>query len=167
MDESEVPERLRRLNYIFFREGQSFAKPLTELAGALRHDVEWIREHTRLGENAARWQAKIQSSGAADDLLLRGDDLTEAKFWADRRKANAPEITPLLQSFLDASEGYAASRADAERKRLEEWERLIDERAVAQRRIRRVQRRWFVSLVGLLLLVVGGACGRCSWVGMS
>jgi hypothetical protein len=52
--ETEVPERLRRLNYIFFREGQSFARPLRELAEALRQDVEWIREHTRLSEAAAR-----------------------------------------------------------------------------------------------------------------
>ena len=51
--EAEVPERLRRLNYIFFHEGQSFAQPLAQLATALRQDVDWIREHTRLGEAAA------------------------------------------------------------------------------------------------------------------
>jgi hypothetical protein len=75
--EAEVPERLRRLNYIFFREGQSFARPLAELAAALRQDVEWIREHTRLTEAAARWQARIRGAGA-DDLLLRGEELTAA-----------------------------------------------------------------------------------------
>jgi hypothetical protein len=71
--EVDVPERLRRLNYIFFREGQSFARPLRELADALRQDVEWIREHTRLSEAATRWQARDRSrgTGAADDLLLR------------------------------------------------------------------------------------------------
>jgi hypothetical protein len=80
--EADVPERLRRLNYIFFSEGQSFAKPLTELATALRQDVEWIREHTRLSEAAARWQARTRAGGAADDLLLRGNDLTDARAWA-------------------------------------------------------------------------------------
>ena len=35
--EAEVPERLRRLNYIFFRDVQSFPRPLRELAAALRH----------------------------------------------------------------------------------------------------------------------------------
>ena len=69
--EADVPERLRRLNYIFFREAQSFVRPLKELVMALRQDVEWIREHTRLSEVAARWRVKIQASGAADDLLLR------------------------------------------------------------------------------------------------
>jgi hypothetical protein len=90
--EADVPERLRRLNYIFFHEGQSFAKPLTELVTALRQDVEWIREHTRLSEAATRWKARSGAGGAADDLLLRGADLTDARAWAARRKENAPEI---------------------------------------------------------------------------
>jgi hypothetical protein len=73
--EADVPERLRRLNYIFFREGQSFARPLRELAEALRQDVEWIREHTRLSAAAARWQVRDRGTGAANDLLLRGNEL--------------------------------------------------------------------------------------------
>src|SRR4051794_17397652 len=90
--EADVPERLRRLNYIFFREGQSFARPLRELADALRQDVEWIREHTRLSEAAARWQARDRGTGAANDLLLRGAELADARAWVTRRKENAPEI---------------------------------------------------------------------------
>ena len=159
---ADVPERLRRLNYIFFTEGQSFAKPLTELATALRQDIEWIRVHTRLTEAAARWHTKIRMSGGANDLLLRGDGLTEATLWAARRKANAPEITALLQSFLDASERHAAAVADEERKRLVERERLIAETEAVQRRIRRVQRRSFVFLGGLPLVVVLGT-GTALW----
>jgi hypothetical protein len=89
--EADVPERLRRLNYVFFREGQSSLKPIAELATALRQDVEWIREHTRLTEIAVRWEARRQAGAAADDLLLRGDDLKEVAAWAARRKENAPE----------------------------------------------------------------------------
>ena len=136
---------------------------------ALRQDVEWIREHTRLSVAAARWQAKTRVSGAADDLLLRGGDLTEAKLWAARRKENAPEITALLQSFLEASEAYAASLADAERERLRERERLIAETEVAQRRIAagssggrsyRWRDCWRWSC-----WEQGRGCGRCSRVG--
>src|SRR5215831_17356158 len=94
--ESEVPEKLRRLNYIFFRQGQSFARPLRELVTALRQDVEWIREHTRLSEAAARWQARGSGTEAADDLLLRGVELANAQTWAGRRRDDAPAITPLL-----------------------------------------------------------------------
>jgi hypothetical protein len=107
--EAEVPEQLRRLNYIFFREGQSFARPLRELAAALRQDVEWIREHTRLSGAAARWQARDRGTGAANDLLLRGDDLADAKAWIARRKENAPEITALLASFSDGKRRESGS----------------------------------------------------------
>jgi len=154
--EAEVPERLRRLNYIFFREGQSFARPLRELAAALRQDIEWIREHTRLSEAAARWQARDRGTGAANDLLLRGDDLADAKAWVARRKENAPEITPLLTSFLTASEERAAVLANQERERLAERECLVAERERAQHNVRRVQRRWFAILAGLAVAVVLG-----------
>jgi hypothetical protein len=154
--EAEVPERLRRLNYIFFREGQSFARPLRELAAALRQDVEWIREHTRLSEAAARWQARDRGTRAADDLLLRGDDLADARAWAARRKEGAPEITALLTSFLTASEERAAALANQERERLAERERLVAEREHAQHNVRRIQRRWFAILIALATAVVLG-----------
>ena len=165
--EAEVPERLRRLNYIFFREGQSFARPLANLARALRQDVEWIREHTRLGEAAARWQARTRAGGgAADDLLLRGDELAGAKAWAARRKENAPEITPLLTSFLATSEDKTAALQNEERQRLAERERLVVETERAQSNTRRIQRRSFFLLTGLLLLVGAGLWG-CSRAGGS
>jgi hypothetical protein len=161
--EAEVPERLRRLNYIFLREGQSFARPLRELAEALRQDVEWIREHTRLSEAAARWQARDRGTGAAIDLLLRGDELVGAREWKARRKESAPEITPLLSSFLTASEETAAALANQEQERLAERERLVAERELAQQEteraqkdVRRVQRRWFAILVGLAIVVALG-----------
>jgi len=63
-DEAEIPERLRRLNYIISGAGQPFAPPLAELANALRQDVEWIRVHTGLGEQAARWQTREEGAQA-------------------------------------------------------------------------------------------------------
>jgi hypothetical protein len=161
--EAEVPERLRRLNYIFFREGQSFTRPLRELAEALRQNVEWIREHTRLSEAAARWQARDRGTGAANDLLLRGDELADAKAWLSRRKENAPEITALLTSFLAASEERATALANEERERLAERERLVAERERAQHNVRRLQRRWSTILAGLAILVaLGTAVGLWS-----
>jgi TIR domain len=155
--EADVPERLRRLNYIFFREGQSPFKPLAELATALRQDVEWIREHTRLSEIAARWDArKSRAGGEADDLLLRGDDLTDARAWVAQRKEDSPEITALQRSYLAASESFATSLSEAEKKRLEERERLIAQTEAAQQARRRFQRRMFGVLAALMALVVLG-----------
>ena len=109
---ADVPDRLRRLQYIVFHEGQSFARPLAELATALRQDVEWIREHTRLGEAATRWQARsCAGGGAADDLLLPVSELAAAKAWASRRNADAPAITPLFERLSDRERGQGGRAA--------------------------------------------------------
>jgi len=66
----DIPEKLRRLQFVRFDSGAGFAK-LSQLAEALRLDLDWIREHTRLGELARRWDARRRP----ESLLLRGDDL--------------------------------------------------------------------------------------------
>src|SRR5215470_16523955 len=52
VDEVQVPPRLKQLNYIFFDRPLTFVPALKALATALRTDLEWIREHTRIGEAA-------------------------------------------------------------------------------------------------------------------
>jgi TIR domain-containing protein/FHA domain-containing protein len=98
--ETDIPETLRKLQFVRFDTAQGVTRPLAELAKALRQDVEWIREHTRLGDLAARWEGQNRPEW----LLLRGDDLRAAKAWIAKRKAEAPEITELQHSFIDVSE---------------------------------------------------------------
>ncbi len=70
IDDALAPPEMKRLNYIFFAgEGRTFAAGLSELANALRTDITWIREHTRLAELGGRWAAR----GRAADMLLRGE----------------------------------------------------------------------------------------------
>jgi hypothetical protein len=86
---------------------------------ALRQDIDWIREHTRIGEIAARWQAR----GRPESLLLRGDDLDAARAWAARRKPAAPEITDPQRAFLNASQDAETSRLGKERQQIEDMRR--------------------------------------------
>src|SRR5215472_2686220 len=85
----EIPKRLSRLQFVRFDTGRGITRPLAELAEALNQDLDWIREHTRLGELARRWEGRKRS----ESLLLRGDDLDAAKAWVAARKVGAPEIT--------------------------------------------------------------------------
>lgn len=112
--EADVPQQLKALNYTHFSQGRSFTEALGELATALRQDLPWIREHTRLGELAARWAATKPES-----LLLRGDQLEAAPAWLKRRKADAPEITETQRAFLNASAEAEAARANRERQQIE------------------------------------------------
>jgi len=82
-----------------FHRGHSFTKSLGELAGALRIDLEWIRQHTRFAELAANWE----DQGRPESLFLLGGEINDAKAWLLKRSKNAPQITIQQQAFIDAS----------------------------------------------------------------
>lgn len=110
-DDAQAPPEMKRLNYIFFSgEGRTFAAGLSELASALRTDIAWIREHTRLADLAGRWAAR----GRGGEMLLRGDDIDTANQWLADKPITAPPITDDQADFIKAS---ADARAEAERKR--------------------------------------------------
>src|SRR4029450_12237422 len=50
--DSDIPSQLSRLHFVRFDTGRGITRPLAELSEALRLDLDWIREHTRLGEVA-------------------------------------------------------------------------------------------------------------------
>lgn len=110
---ADVPERLRKLNYVFFTEGTTFTKGLGDLASALRADAGWIREHSRYGELANRWIERAKPEA----LLLRGSDLDDARRWMAERPTEAPEISANQLAFIDAS-GKAAEAEVAAKARL-------------------------------------------------
>src|SRR5215831_16696474 len=83
--EHDIPKQLSRLQFVRFDTGQGITRPLAELAEALRQDLNWIREHTRLGELAKAWMA---ASGVA-----------------------APEITDAQRAFVGASEDAESATA--------------------------------------------------------
>jgi formylglycine-generating enzyme required for sulfatase activity len=102
----EIPANLSDLQFVRFDTMPGMMRPLRELAEALRVDLDWIREHTRLAELAARWQSRNR----AQSLLLRDDEVDAAKAWVVKRKSDAPQITELQRNFLSASEQAETAR---------------------------------------------------------
>lgn len=115
VEDTAVPPELAELNYTFFSGKQSYASGLRELSAALRVDHQWIREHTRIGALAARWEAR----GRTEALLLRGDELEAATEWAAKPPRGAPALTDAQVDFIGASKAAAdaAERAARNRKR--------------------------------------------------
>lgn len=127
VDEASTPEKLRRLNYIFFSAGHSFGVALRQLSEALRTDIDWIREHTRFAELAARWRDRNK----AEELLLRGEELQRAKNWLAGWKPGSPEVTEHHRAFIHESEAAENNRNSEERQRLEKLAALQRSRARA------------------------------------
>lgn len=140
VEDADIPKQLRRLQFIHFDAGRGFAKPLTQLAEALRQDLDWIREHTRLDELAVRWRAR----GKSASLLLRGEELDAAKAWAANCKSAGPRITEGQRALLKDSEVADAAR--------------IAETSAAQVRMRRMG-----ALVSVLIIGTVVGLAYASW----
>jgi hypothetical protein len=59
VENSAVPEALRRLNFIFFDDSSQFEASADKLAEALQTDIVWIRDHTKFGEAARGWTRPV------------------------------------------------------------------------------------------------------------
>jgi hypothetical protein len=133
LDGASPPRRLSELNYIFFHPdpkaapGGGFGSGLARLVHALNTDLDWLREHTRLAQRAAYWEAGRRPA----NRLLSGRDIADAKAWVARRPKDAPEPTSLHLDFIRASEDEEAARADAQRRQLEAMAEAQAERAAA------------------------------------
>ena len=98
-DTNSVPERLRRLNYIFLRNETEYEGDFSKLTESLERDIAWIREHTRIGELAERWLVNKKPP----DQYLRGVELTSVEIWAQNRPQNAPVLTETMLEFIKHS----------------------------------------------------------------
>lgn len=105
-----VPEALARLNYILFIPTAStsgaFDQAVADLVRTLESDIPWIREHTRLGSLAERWEGRARPN----DLLLRGAELRAAETWLTARPPKAPDPTDAHRSLITLSRQAATHR---------------------------------------------------------
>ena len=106
VDDSAVPDTLRRLNFIFFDDPARFDVGADALAAAIETDISWIRKHTAFGEQALHWWA----SGRPGGLLARSPALEDAERWISSRPHHAPAPTEATRSFVMESRRGATRR---------------------------------------------------------
>ena len=97
--DGELPEALRRPNWIFLRDGDDFAAGVTQLVEALDTDLEWRDMHARLAVRALEWRRADEDAS----MLLRGDDLRAAEDWAARGSEHREGVTRDQADFILAS----------------------------------------------------------------
>lgn len=97
------PLQISELQYIFFYSdpaipGSSIDDGMTKLDRALRMNLAWFREATRMSERTALWIRSRRNR----DHLLRGFSLEQAQNWLARVPTDS-EVSPETLEFLTAS----------------------------------------------------------------
>lgn len=95
-----IPARLSRLNFVFFRSAAERAAGVAGIAEALRLDLGWEREKTRLNDQAEAWDRADRPSRL---LLWRQEPLRAAEAWRDRHPPSAPAPTETQLLFISES----------------------------------------------------------------
>lgn len=147
----DMPASLQRLNLVFFTRDLSFGQALKQLSEALRTNLDWVREHTRLSDLASQWKAQSQQ----DEWLLRGEQLAAAKQWLSDWTSGAPETTDLQRAFIQASAEAEDARNNEERRQLAAMAEAQAEREKALRSAARSNRLALI-VTGLLVVAMGG-----------
>lgn len=164
LGDCEPHPQLRKLNYIYLYaeprlSGSGFGSGMLSLGNALREDVEWIREHTRLGNLAVRWDNQSRPI----DSLARGSELLRWQKWRNEQTNNAPALTDLQREFLSDSEAAEAQRQSQAQQEIENRQRMLRERESAQEAkdiaLQKLSRRTkfgialFTALIGIAAIV--------------
>lgn len=101
---SDLPESVAKVQFVFFvGEGKSFARGLADLVTALRTDIDWVREQSRLYARVEDWER----AGRSDALLLRGEALEAAQAWIARPPPAHVSVLPRVAAYISASDTVA------------------------------------------------------------
>ncbi|MEL7104055.1 MAG: toll/interleukin-1 receptor domain-containing protein, partial [Pseudomonadota bacterium] len=164
-----VPQALASIDWIHCWNnpkvpGSNQTKGFIELDRALRTDLAWLRERTRLQEQAVRW------AGRSDDLnressLLRAELLSEAIDWQASKPVHE-SIPDIVLDFLSSSRDAEERRRSEEAANLAERESIIEQSRVAMEErevaLKRLSRRSVMG-VGVAGALTAGASGLALW----
>jgi WD40 repeat protein len=100
----ELPQNIAALNWIFFPDGEvlslqtsGFQQAFDKLLSAIKTDLEWVKEHTRLQVRALEWQKNQYETS----FTLRGRELIEAETWlAQTSEKKEPQPTSLQRQYV-------------------------------------------------------------------
>jgi TIR domain len=106
VDPQSAPERIRKLNWLFFRPTDDLEAAYNQLIEIIDTDLAWVRAHSRLLVRAKEWQANENDRS----YLLGGTDLEDSERWVAQAFQRQPKPAELQLSYV------AASRAEETRR---------------------------------------------------
>lgn len=106
IDPSEVRPELAAINWVYLRDHDPFEQGLEIVVNALDTDLDHVKAHTRLANQAIHWDR----AGRDRARLLRGSELQDAERWLTEAAAKEPGPTELQAQFVQASRDAARRR---------------------------------------------------------
>ena len=94
--EQKLLPEISALNWIFFRKSDDFNQAFEELIEAIKTNLEWVAEHTRLLIRAREWEDNDRNNS----FLLQRDDLKVAETWLAASAEKEPTPTELQTEYI-------------------------------------------------------------------
>ncbi len=98
--DSHMHEKVAATNWVYLRQQDNFDETIPKLIQSINTDLEWVRQHTQLLEQAVEWESKNRNNS----FLLNGTELEDAERWmaAASGKENR-QVLPLQAEFISLS----------------------------------------------------------------
>src|SRR6266498_261099 len=107
---SSMHEKLAATNWVYLRKDDNFDETIPKLIQSINTDLGWVRQHTRLLEQASDWEEKNRNSS----FLLTGTELEEAEHWMAQASGHANrQVLPIQAEYIRESRIVANRRQRA------------------------------------------------------
>lgn len=104
---SRMHEKISSTNWVYLREQDNFDETIPRLVQSINTDLGWVRQHTRLLEQAMEWDQKSRNNS----FLLNGTELEDAEKWmTDASAQSNRQVLPIQAEYISASRKYAVRR---------------------------------------------------------
>ena len=101
---SKMHEKLAATNWVYLRKDDNLEETLPKLIDAINTDLEWVRKHTQLLNQAAEWEGHNRNNS----FLLNGTKLQDAELWmAEASGKENRQVLPLQAEYISASRTIA------------------------------------------------------------
>ena len=101
---SEMHEKLAATNWVYLRENDDFEGTIPKLIDAINTDLEWVRKHTQLLNQAVEWE----NSSKNNSFLLGGAKLQDAEQWLGEATSKEDRhVLPLQAEYISISRKVA------------------------------------------------------------
>lgn len=105
--DSPMHEKISSTNWVYLRDQDNFDETLPRLIQSVNTDLGWVRQHTRLLEQALEWEQKDRNSS----FLLYGTELEDAERWSTQASGHVNrQIVPIQAEYISASRKFADRR---------------------------------------------------------